>query len=99
MQCTVSSSMCEKDCIPRDEIKQLIQILILLLLSCGIWAYLSGKILKSKTMWLITSLAGSALILNPWQYENLGLEFQTPLIFINTFTLFSAVVITFEKKE
>ena len=76
----------------------LIQILILLLLSCGIWAYLSGKILKSKTMWLITSLAGSALILNPWQYENLGWEFQTPWIFINTLTLFSAVVITFEKK-
>ena len=76
----------------------LLQTLILLLLSFGLWAYLSGKILKSKTMWLITSLAGSALISNPWQYENLGWEFQTPWIFINTLTLFSAVVITFEKK-
>ena len=76
----------------------LLQTLILLLTSCGMWAYLCKKMLKIKTLWLITFLAGSALILNPWQYENLAWEFQTPWIFINTLTLFAAIILTFDKK-
>jgi len=76
----------------------LLQTMILLIFSCLIWAYLCSKILTSKAIWTTTSLAGSALILNPWQYENFAWEFQTPWIFINTLTLFAAVAISFQKK-
>jgi hypothetical protein len=38
-------------------------------------------------------LAGWLLLLNPWQYEKLGWEFQTPWFFINALVLLSALLL------
>ena len=39
------------------------------------------------------------ILLNPWQYENLSWEFQTPWFFINTLVLFSSLILSYNINE
>ena len=65
----------------------LFQNLLLVSLSCGIWAYLNQKFFKDKNLKIITTLSGITLLLHPWQWENFIWEFQVPWFFINVLVL------------
>lgn len=66
----------------------------ILLLCCSTWYFLVSTITKSREIKLVGTLAGSALLLNPWQHENFDWEFQTPWLFINLLTLISAFLLS-----
>ena len=72
----------------------LFQNLALILGCAGLWSWLCQRLLYRSDLRLITALAGSLLLLNPWQYENLGWEFQTPWFLINALVLTGALVLT-----
>jgi hypothetical protein len=72
----------------------LIQNLALILGCAGLWCWLCKRLLHRADLQLITGLAGWLLLLNPWQYENLGWEFQTPWFLINALVLLSALLLT-----
>ena len=64
-------------------------------LACaGLWDPLCQRLLQRSDLRLITALAGWLLLLNPWQYENLGWEFQTPWFLINALAPNAAVLLS-----
>jgi hypothetical protein len=77
----------------------LFQNLALLLGCAGLWCWLCKRLLQRQDLRLITALAGWLLLLNPWQYENLGWEFQTPWFLINALVLASAVLLSVQTTE
>lgn len=67
----------------------------LLIFGCaGLWCWLCQRLLNRLDIRLITALAGWLLLVNPWQYENLGWEFQTPWFLINALVLLGAVLLS-----
>ena len=72
----------------------LFQNLALILGCAGLWSWLCGRLLHRPDLRLITALAGWLLLLNPWQYENLGWEFQTPWFLINALVLLGALLLS-----
>ena len=72
----------------------LFQNLALILGCAGLWSWLCQRLLHRPDLRLITALAGWLLLLNPWQYENLGWEFQTPWFLINALVLLGAVLLS-----
>lgn len=70
------------------------QTLILLVATTAMWFKLCSKILQKKNSVILTGLAGTLLILNPWQYENLIWEFQSPWFVINALLIWGALIIT-----
>jgi hypothetical protein len=72
----------------------LFQNLALILGCAGLWCWLCQRLLNRPDLRLITALAGWLLLLNPWQYENLGWEFQTPWFLINALVLLSALLLS-----
>lgn len=73
----------------------LFQNLFLILGCAGLWCWLCHRLLQRPDLLLITGLAGWLLLINPWQYENLGWEFQTPWFLINALVLLSALLLSF----
>ncbi len=71
----------------------LLQNLLLVLLSSGIWAYLNQKFFKDRNLKIITTLSGITLLLHPWQWENFFWEFQVPWFFINVLVLFGTLLL------
>ena len=69
------------------------QNLLLVLLSSGIWAKINQKLFKHKTLKIITTLSGIALILHPWQWRNFSWEFQTPWFLVNVLVLLSTLLL------
>jgi hypothetical protein len=65
----------------------LIQTLLLLLLSSGIIAWIAALVLGRRSSRLLAWLACSVILTNPWQWENLAWEFQTPWFFVNSLVL------------
>lgn len=65
----------------------LIQTLLLLLLSSGIIAWIAALVLRQRSSRLLAWLACSVILTNPWQWENLAWEFQTPWFFVNCLVL------------
>jgi hypothetical protein len=65
----------------------LFQTLLLLLLSSGIIAWIAALVLRRRSSRLLTWLACSVILTNPWQWENLAWEFQTPWFFVNCLVL------------
>lgn len=74
----------------------LFQSFALILACLGLWSWLCRRLLKRADLQLITALTGCLLLLNPWQYENLIWEFQTPWFLINALVLSSAVLLSFQ---
>jgi hypothetical protein len=72
----------------------LYQNLALILGCAGLWCWLSQRLLQRPDLRLITALAGWLLLVNPWQYENLGWEFQTPWFLINALVLAGALLLS-----
>ena len=72
----------------------LFQSLALILACAGLWSWLCRRLLHRPDLRLITALAGWLLLLNPWQYENLGWEFQTPWFLINALVLLGALLVS-----
>lgn len=72
----------------------LFQSLALIVASAGLWAWLCQRLLQRSDLRLITVLAGWLLLVNPWQLENLGWEFQTPWFLTNALVLGSALILT-----
>jgi hypothetical protein len=72
----------------------LFQNLALILGCAGLWSWLCQRLLQRSDLRLITVLAGWLLLVNPWQYENLGWEFQTPWFLINALVLIGAVLLS-----
>ena len=72
----------------------LFQNLALILGCAGLWSWLCKRMLHHIDLRLITALSGFLLLLNPWQYENLGWEFQTPWFLINALVLLGALVLS-----
>ncbi|MBW0167225.1 MAG: hypothetical protein KXJ49_06990 [Vulcanococcus sp.] len=72
----------------------LFQNLALILGCTGLWFWLCQRLLQRPDLQLITTLAGWLLLLNPWQYENLGWEFQTPWFLINALVLLGALLLS-----
>jgi len=72
----------------------LFQNLALILGCAGLWSCLCKRMLHRSDLRLITALAGFLLLLNPWQYENLGWEFQTPWFLINALVLLGSLVLS-----
>jgi len=77
----------------------LFQNLALILGCAGLWCWLCQRLLHRPDLRLITGLAGWLLLLNPWQYENLGWEFQTPWFLINALVLISALLLSVRAPE
>ena len=75
------------------------QNLALLLAACGAWSLIVKELIKPNKYALTICLSGIIIILNPWQYENLSWEFQSPWFFINTLTLIFAYTLCLKKKE
>jgi len=72
----------------------LFQSLALILACSGLWSWLSQRLLRRKDLQLITALTGCLLLVNPWQYENLTWEFQTPWFMINALVLLCALLLS-----
>lgn len=72
----------------------LFQNLALILGSSGLWIWICRRMLHRTDLCLITALAGSLLLINPWQWENLSWEFQTPWFLINALVLLGALLLT-----
>lgn len=72
----------------------LFQSLALILASAGLWAWLCHRLLQRSDLRLITALAGWLLLVNPWQLENMGWEFQTPWFLTNALVLGSALMLS-----
>ena len=72
----------------------LFQNLALILGCAGLWCWLCQRLLRRTDLCLITTLAGWLLLLNPWQYENLSWEFQTPWFLINALVLLGALLLS-----
>jgi len=72
----------------------LFQNLVLILGCAGLWSWLCRRLLHRTDLCLITALAGGLLLLNPWQYENLSWEFQTPWFLINALVLLGALLLS-----
>ena len=72
----------------------LFQNLALILGCAGLWSWLCRRLLQRTDLCVITALAGWLLLLNPWQYENLGWEFQTPWFLINALVLIGALLLS-----
>jgi hypothetical protein len=72
----------------------LFQNLALILGCAGLWSWLCGRLLHRPDLRLITALAGWLLLVNPWQYENLSWEFQTPWFLINVLVLLGALLLS-----
>jgi hypothetical protein len=72
----------------------LFQNLALILGCAGLWSWLCRRLLHRTDLCLITALAGGLLLLNPWQYENLGWEFQTPWFLINALVVLGALLLS-----
>jgi hypothetical protein len=71
----------------------LFQNLALILGCAGLWCWLCHRLLHRLDLRLITALAGWLILLNPWQYENLSWEFQTPWFLINALVLACALLL------
>jgi hypothetical protein len=71
----------------------LIQSLVLLALCMFLWWKLCSHVLSNHTNRVITILGGWLVLLNPWQYENLTWEFQTPWFLINVIVLGGSVLL------
>lgn len=63
------------------------QNLALILACIGQWCWVCQHLLKRSYLRLSTALAGSLILLNPWQFENFNWEFQTPWFLINALVL------------
>jgi hypothetical protein len=72
----------------------LFQNLALILGCAGLWSWLCRRLLQRSDLCLVTALAGWLLLLNPWQYENLSWEFQTPWFLINALVLLGALLLS-----
>ena len=72
----------------------LFQNLALIVACAGLWSWLCIRLLRNRGLQLLTSLAGFLLLLNPWQYENLSWEFQSPWFFINVLVLAAAFLLS-----
>ncbi|QCH15010.1 hypothetical protein CB0101_08770 [Synechococcus sp. CB0101] len=72
----------------------LFQNLALILGCAGLWSWLCRRLLHRSDLCLITALAGGLLLINPWQYENLGWEFQTPWFLINALVLLGTLLLS-----
>ena len=72
----------------------LFQSFALILACAGLWCWLSHRMLKRSDLRLVTTLSGVLLLVNPWQYENLGWEFQTPWFLINALVLLGALLLS-----
>ena len=72
----------------------LFQNLALIMGCAGLWSWLCSRLLHRPDLRVITALAGWLLLLNPWQYENLGWEFQTPWFLINALVLLGALLLS-----
>lgn len=70
----------------------LLQSLLLVLLSSGIIALTAQKI-SSRSTALLAWLTANAILFNHWQSENFWWEFQTPWFFINMLTLLCMVLL------
>jgi len=73
----------------------LFQNLALILGCAGLWSWLCRRLLQRTDLCLITALAGGLLLLNPWQYENIGWEFQTPWVALTSTGQGLAMAVTF----
>ena len=47
-----------------------------------------------KSLKIFTTLSGIALLIHPWQWQNLVWEFQTPWFFINVLVLLGIFVLS-----
>lgn len=65
----------------------LLQNILLVLLSSGIWTTLIHNFFRDKNIKIITTLSGIVLLFHPWQWENFIWEFQVPWFFINALVL------------
>lgn len=72
----------------------LFQSLALILACLGLWSWICQRLLKRADLQLITALTGCLLLVNPWQYENLIWEFQTPWFMINALVLLCALLLS-----
>ena len=77
----------------------LFQNLFLMLATVGQWSWLCQRLLRRPNTRLMIALAGSLIILNPWQYENIRWEFQTPWFLINALVLTGALILTNQAKK
>lgn len=74
------------------------QNIALILASIGQWCWLCHRELKRADLRIVTALGGSLILLNPWQYENLRWEFQTPWFLINALVLTCALILSRPQK-
>ena len=65
----------------------LLQNLLLVLLSSGIWTSLIHNFFRDINIKILTTLSGILLLFHPWQWENFIWEFQVPWFFINALVL------------
>jgi hypothetical protein len=77
----------------------LFQNLVLILACAGLWSWICRRLLQRPDLQLITALSGWLLLLNPWQYENLGWEFQTPWFLINALVLLGSLLLSISNTE
>jgi len=75
------------------------QNLALILACAGFWSWICRRLLQRPDLQLITTLGGWLVLLNPWQYENLGWEFQTPWFLTNALVLLGALLLTGSNTE
>ena len=70
------------------------QNFLLVFLSAGIWTLINNNFFKDKSLKIFTTLSGIALLIHPWQWQNLVWEFQTPWFFINVLVLLGTFVLS-----
>jgi hypothetical protein len=76
----------------------LIQTSAFLMLAMLTWSALCANLLSNKSNFILTTLAGWLIILNPWQYENLIWEFQPTWFLINVVVLSGALILSLSKE-
>ena len=77
-----------------------LQSFLLVALSSGIIAILGRKVLLSRSNQLLTWLACTLILTNPWQWMTFAWEFQTPWFLINTLVLATTLLlISFHRSQ
>jgi hypothetical protein len=77
-----------------------LQSFLLVALSSGIIAILCRKVLLSRWNQLLTWLACTLILTNPWQWMTFAWEFQTPWFLINTLVLATTLLlISFRRSQ
>ncbi len=75
------------------------QIVLLEAACVGLWFWLCKRLLKQLRSRVLVGLSGSAIILNPWQGENLAWEFQVPWFLVNALVLIGALLLSVNLKQ